>query len=603
MKSSTNVIPFFSQMTLACSFAAFLVTLLNVSSFFLLMLVFLEFCIVFYCARKFPHNAFFQTHISSLPIWGNLYLLTAECFFFSFFLQNWQEYYPRGYALENTHFLFQRLDGLHERGVYVFPLILCAAAIPIAHKALIWCCLQVLPPTKRFFMETSVAERWIAIVATIFMTGLLFYCSSISRILIAPSFEDIPSDAKIDSCITFPNGATLRLSFLNAKIYEDGLRVTDRVFGLDVIHDCSATLNIFRHPYYNLSKSLTVPIVYGIAAVLWTANLGKWCYLMSLSMAFFQILLWVLCGMMVRRLVEDVTDRIFSFAVFFFYVFSFPFLFVFIPERFILSVFLLVAFVFFRGHYRPKENPNRITASDLIWALAALGATVLAAAAVAIAFIQGCCRKNIRITTMELGKWLILCAIPFFFLSFNEIKNFQRDMKETFTFSSNKSSTELFELQNMYRYLHFMESNLFFPSVVYPVGELETTPIAQVPTGYFWFGGIIGIMDLFSAWMYRKSMFIQLALGWILVSLFILAGLGFGAVLEEMTLYVSYFSWAVLPLFCIALYVITKNRFHCATAAVYIMGMVSLYQVTTRIVTFCYSCQDIYVSPFMNSPF
>ncbi|MDO4584463.1 MAG: hypothetical protein Q4D62_10210 [Planctomycetia bacterium] len=116
-----------------------------------------------------------------------------------------------------------------------------------------------------------------------------------------------------------------------------------------------------------------------------------------------------------------------------------------------------------------------------------------------------------------------------------------------------------------------MEANLFHPASHWTSRKIATIPPADLPWGYSLTGMLVGVLCGISLWLYRKSWFVQTAGGWFLLAVFLLGALGFGARYNEMTLYVTYFSWAILPLAVLPLYWLFRRK--PAVASVVVLGL------------------------------
>lgn len=153
----------------------------------------------------------------------------------------------------------------------------------------------------------------------------------------------------------------------------------------------------------------------------------------------------------------------------------------------------------------------------------------------------------------------------------------------------------------MMKLLHMYESCIFMPSYYLSKGGVFQTRIMDLPKVYLLVGtGVISLCCL-SCYFYRREYFVRMAFVWILVSVGILGVVGFGASPEEMILFSSYFSWAVLPLTVLPLYRIVGNKFLQATVVLFLMAGISMFLNVKMLTELTDHAKDVYVVP-RNTP-
>lgn len=287
-----------------------------------------------------------------------------------------------------------------------------------------------------------------------------------------------------------------------------------------------------------------------------------------------QIAWWIFTAIMLRRLVKEITDRSFSFACMVLYAVSFPALFVFVPERLILTAASLAAFVYFRyarKFERDSVENTKLTPADSVWAFAAIGTTLTSILIPVWTLWQY--RKSFRGFIHACFRFAVLSTAVFVLLG-STVLDLHYGIWQCFRWTPHTSEAKSIDYHQEKQYLHFLEANIFTPDAKINHGVCGGTAPAKIPARCLYAGGVIGILGLLSGILYRKSFFVQTALVWSLTA-FLLCGLGFGARFNEMLLYVSYFSWAILPLAVLPFYRILGNQRNQAALLLFIAAAVA----------------------------
>ena len=444
-------------------------------------------------------------------------------------------------------------------------LFICFASIPFVHWAMGWILYWAEPEIKAFFGRFSKTEAACSILLFVTLACGIALGSKETSVWIAP----------LD-----PTAEKNEESFIGIAPWNpEGLR-TDVIISSDcrsfTSFRYSCYLNIFRHPFYSIALFPFLPFFLILTGVLWLCGFGVWFYSGALAMAWLQIGWWVLGAVFLRRLVEKVTDVFFSYAIWAFYAFSFPAIFTFVPERLTLTLFTLLAFIYFR-QMSARSEKSRLSAFDFALASAAVGTTLTSALIPVFSIWQnkesvpGFLKETVRFSLMGIVLTFFLAPSTFDLsygisecFKWTSIPGTEKDLR-----SSNCNSHQCAQ------FLNFLAGNLFPPDVYADANGLHPVTSASIKPFYLWLGGLIGVLSFLGFRAFRKSEFVQVAFVWFLTSVFLLGILGFGSRLNEMLLYVSYFSWAILPLSLLPAYRLFGTHKKLASVTVLLLAVVS----------------------------
>jgi len=490
----------------------------------------------------------------------------------------------------------------------VLGVILWLGSMPFLFWGWRWIFSWILPDLKRFFTSFSRAETIFAAVLFLLMFGTVFWTSTQTSFLIAPKTAG-----------SFLENSEL-MQMRGDAAWNPERILTDVFFGTDTRTFYSfwnfTWLNIFRHPFYGFAWMPFIPLFLLLTLIFHFCGFGVWFYSAGLASALLQIVWWTVTAVMLRRLVKEITDRSFSFAFMVLYALSFPALFVFFPERLILTTATLAAFVYFRysrqlepGSATPLATVSatvsatdsatvsatdltadsaaisttvsaaRLTPADSVWAFAAIGTTLTSALIPVWALWQ--CRRSFRGFLQEVSRFAVLCTIVFVLLG-SCLLDLHYGITQCFRWTPHTSEvqtqpdvqTQTADYAQGSQYLHFLHANIFTPNAEITQDRCDSVSPKEISSRVLYTGGAIGILGLLSGIMYRKSQFVQTAFLWSLTAFILLCVLGFGARFNEMVLYVSYFSWAILPLAVLPFYRLLGNRWN--QAALLLFGMAAL---------------------------
>ncbi|MBQ4143129.1 MAG: hypothetical protein IJD43_06600, partial [Thermoguttaceae bacterium] len=221
----------------------------------------------------------------------------------------------------------------------------------------------------------------------------------------------------------------------------------------------------------------------------------------------------------------------------------------------------------------------RLTPADSVWAFAAIGTTLTSALIPVWALWQ--CRRSFRGFLQEVSRFAVLCTIVFVLLG-SCLLDLHYGITQCFRWTPHTSEvqtqpdvqTQTADYAQGSQYLHFLHANIFTPNAEITQDRCDSVSPKEISSRVLYTGGAIGILGLLSGIMYRKSQFVQTAFLWSLTAFILLCVLGFGARFNEMVLYVSYFSWAILPLAVLPFYRLLGNRWN--QAALLLFGMAAL---------------------------
>lgn len=436
----------------------------------------------------------------------------------------------------------------------VLGVILWLGSMPFLFWGWRWIFSWILPDLKRFFTSFTRAETIFAAVLFLLMFGTVFWTSTQTSFLIAPKTAG-----------SFLENSEL-MQMRGDAAWNPERILTDVFFGTDTRTFYSfwnfTWLNIFRHPFYGFAWMPFIPLFLLLTLIFHFCGFGVWFYSAGLASALLQIVWWTITAVMLRRLVKEITDRSFSFALMVLYALSFPALFVFIPERLILTTATLVAFVYFWYTRKPAQEPaeaSRLTPADSVWAFAAIGTTLTSALIPVWVLWQY--RSSFRGFFKEISRFTVLSTVVFVLLG-SCLLDLHDGIYQCFRWTPHTSEVEVADCAQECQYLHFLEANIFTPDAAVISGGCNSVSFNEISSGCLYIGAAIGLLGLLAGMMYRRSFFVQTALLWSLTAFLLLCVLGFGARFNEMTLYVSYFSWAILPLAALPFYRLLGNRRH-----------------------------------------
>ena len=437
-------------------------------------------------------------------------------------------------------------------------LFICFASVPFVHWAMGWILYWAEPEIKAFFCRFSKTEAVCSILLFVILAGGLTLVSTKCSVWIAPFDPEVP-------VVNEPwNPEKIQM---NTILGSDCRSFTS-------FQNCS-WLNIFRHPFYSIALFPFLPFFFVLTGILWLCGFGVWFYSAAMAMAWLQIGWWVLGAVFLRRLIEKVTDVFFSYAIWAFYAFSFPVLFTFVPERLTLTLFTLLAFVYFR-QMSARADKSRLSAFDFTLASAAVGTTLTSALIPVFSIWQN--KRSVRGFLKETIRFSLMGLVLTFFLAPSTF-DLSYGISECFKWTSIPGTEkELAPQSNTHQcaqFLNFLAGNLFPPDVHADAKGLHHAASASIKPIFLCLGGLIGILSFLGFWAFRKSEFAQAAFVWFLTAVFLLGILGFGARLNEMVLYVSYFSWAILPLCTLPAYRLFGPHKKLASVTVLLLAIVS----------------------------
>lgn len=490
----------------------------------------------------------------------------------------WERMYLYGVDLSVGYYLAQTSEYYLPSVEKISPLcyyLIGFGAIPFVHFVYGWIWSQLRSPVILFCKSLKRHEKYLLGFSMLFLTTSLLYSSFQSSVWVAPT-DASPENVEYLKQVQSHELEGWNPLWNKENVSQNFFFSTDCATWTLFQGESCWTINRFPHPWYSYVLFPFYPILYMVAGGLWLLKFGCWHYAFAGAMGLLQIFLWVTGGIFLKKLLEEVTDTIFSSSAMLFYLFSFPVLFTGIPERLILSLFTLLVFLYFRKFHRNTSEPTSFSSVDYILGLSAVGTTMASLLMVGVAWLQSLGERR------NFGKKFLTIAIVFLattiLLAPSIMLNIGSRIHGCFAYTPDK----LEDCQQYTQYIHFLESNLFWPSwkevsflkgnenFPFRLAIVDSSP-KDIPQIYLVTGGMIGFFCLLSLILYRKSWFVQMAGIWFLFSVFLLGVLGYGAKLNEMTLYVTYFSWAILPLAVLPLY--SLFRFRPTLASILVLGM------------------------------
>ena len=290
--------------------------------------------------------------------------------------------------------------------------------------------------------------------------------------------------------------------------------------------------NHSRHPYFSYVMIGFFP-VWSVLCLIYHLFFNSVAYSYALSISTIQILLYVLSGIFIGRIIQKTFNAndvcIFPLT----YICTFPFVFVFVPERLIFSSFFLIFAVYLA--IAQSESKNNIIVS-----LLALGTTFLSIIPISVIYFLNKQWKN----------FLILFTVSVMVLAYYPWEN------------NNVSINGANRVDRIANYCQMLESCFCVPE--WNVHEDESLHKTMIQTSlersYYSTlitGSLIFLLCLIGFGLFWKERFAQSSLIWLITSLGIVGIVGFGN--EECVLFNTYFSWAIISLSLLPFYLLGKK--------------------------------------------
>lgn len=382
---------------------------------------------------------------------------------------------------------------------------------------------------------------------------------------------------------------------ISGSFMNDVFLDTDTYFGSWFANDRATSL---RHPFYTLHVLSVWPLVMlfycGIHLFVSSAF-----YSMALSFSFTQTLQFLVCGILLLRLVGECTDKNFGRWVAVLWFCSFIAIWSFIPERLIPSLFWLLVAVYYWNTSGTKLFYR------LVLAILAMGSTLFSFGLVTLLPItEVLSRKTIRklFSPENFLYWVtLLFAVGAVFSAFK--------LDETDLLRPVFSATQVKE--NTLQFSHFMESCVFMPywtveesieSQMSPTLAVCQVKTPSLPSWILGMGALMFLGCVVSGTIYWRDYFTQCAWLWLAAGMGIMIVLGFGSTLDTMTLFGSYFAWAVLPLSVLWLGRFSEGKWRVLRYAVPMLAVIALGLNLYFLVTVTECVRDTYIliSPEMT---
>ncbi|MDO5113833.1 MAG: hypothetical protein Q4E67_05615, partial [Planctomycetia bacterium] len=367
--------------------------------------------------------------------------------------------------------------------------------------------------------------------------------------------------------------------------YPDVLSLAEKpdssvLWGTDTVLPVSAQRTAFwcdgRHPLYVPIETLFQPFYYLLTVL--GCFLSGGCTWGAAFWASYSLVQIALCGViliMMKRMVQPVLGKELAIAMLFWLASSFSWtIFALIPEKLFLTTFTLVAYLYFYVTVIlkpcfPGDRGKSLKPMEHFLAVAAVGTTVLSGVVVLGAmFVRP--YRSIREFFQTNFLWAYL-LVGFYIVTTTIVS------PEAHT--GIKIYVSWWDVgRNTLQFLHFAESCIFFPSyeIFSEVIEVKETPITAVPAGYLWTGGGILALCCVGFVAHWRNRFMLVAFLWLLLGYGVMGICGWGAVLNEMSLYAPYYSWAVVPLAVGGLRKCLGNEYHQTTLLVLVCAGVAL---------------------------
>ncbi|MBR0236934.1 MAG: hypothetical protein IJQ39_02465 [Thermoguttaceae bacterium] len=295
-----------------------------------------------------------------------------------------------------------------------------------------------------------------------------------------------------------------------------------------------------RHPYFSRVISLFFPLLLLLGSI-FNLFIKSYAYSFALGISAVQVILYVITGILIKRIYSQITNSYFSTLISVFYICSFPVVFVFCPERLIFSSFFVVLSIYLII-YSQIEN---LYISIVMFLT--IGTTSLSLLPISLACLF---KKKISC--------IVLSVLPLCLLTIHNGADWWLSNTAHLETTSKTTSQRISSYNQLLESCFFVSEwkavNISKRDMINPDGKtttispkiiiqnsLDKSRIRANITGI-----IIFALTCLSVYYYRKETVVQISFFWILVSVGLVGLMGFGN--SRCVLYNTYFSWAVLPL-------------------------------------------------------
>lgn len=300
----------------------------------------------------------------------------------------------------------------------------------------------------------------------------------------------------------------------------------------------------FRHPAFAFCISFFMPVITCLGIIIHYL-FTSYMYSFAIGVALVQIPLYLISGILIKRIYNLVANYQFANLILFIYTCSFPVVFVLLPERLIISLFFLVASLY-----------SIIGMSDDVKScLLSLLAVFSTSLSIAPIFLAKFLNKRFRLLFILSISFAILVIQRNFLLN-NKVQG----ITQAFYFTSFKTP-----VQNLLKFNQFLCSSYIPPNWTSEIKTIEYEDKGiEKQFSSIWINQdkrtvcetIIGITTLilciFSICFSFSTRIIQISCLWLFLFILIVGIFGFGH--DCNVLYCSYFSWAVVPLSLLPFY-------------------------------------------------
>ena len=408
--------------------------------------------------------------------------------------------------------------------IMLSPIIILS--MPIIYYGFRWLFKQI----AEFFHSFTKFEKYFLAISSSVLVAILFIVSSKTSFFVYPVNKDIYISENSNKLIFHYTDGD---SFFNADNFQ---YFNDPRY----IHQADS----FRHPAYAFAFSFFMPLI-TVLGVMCNFYFTSAMYSYASGTAIVQIFLYLMAGILIKRVYESASNYQFANVILFVYTCSFPVVFVLLPERLIISLFFLVA-----------------SLNSIIGKSNGIKSCILSFLAV---FTTSLSIVPILLTELLNKRWrlLFLFSIGFAVLIVQRnflLNNNNHGINQAFNHTSFKTPVE-----NLLNFNQFLCSSLIAPNWTY-----ETKTFAYEDNGIekqfssIWinqgkrtvcetiFGFIILILCVLTFCISFKFRIIQISFLWLFLSILIVGIIGFGH--DCSVLYCSYFSWAIIPLALLPFY-------------------------------------------------
>lgn len=272
-------------------------------------------------------------------------------------------------------------------------------------------------------------------------------------------------------------------------------------------------------------------------------------YIFGYCFSLVQIGCFMLSALLIYRLLKKSIIPIYAKLFIILYLISFPTLYYALTiEAYAVGLVTLLIFI----TLCINERQNNIKQLGYICTTG-----TLLSSAVTLPFILVGKKTNIKKVVIEFVKYgFLMFYTVLLFGQFYELTNIVESLKLIFSFTATGKGSNI--IDNLCKFLTSLSNFVLVPNYVFDTSTYQI--LYKQPSKILIVIGIIILVGAFVGfWLNRKDKVAQICIYWVTFTIFLEVIMGWGAKLNEMSLYAAYFSWAFMILLAMAISKLIKN--------------------------------------------